>query len=251
MIVENSKCPEFELAPLHEMEPGVFDWEHCDEKQKEVDVFVITLGLVYNDLKDLFWWHARLKKGAPTKAEITPYVGQFNGMDFHIMRLIGGVYQELMVLLREKKSLLEEKRLKEIIEKLCSADRRTLRQVISDSTDDGYFGMMQNLRSNLTYHYKNPKAIMKGYAEWFENPQSEFEKKAYYSFGPDTQESRFYFCEAAAQGYHRKVEMEFTKKHRMGKDKLIVHMKHLLIALNNIVGNYMNKRVSQAKPHRD
>lgn len=124
-------------------------------------------------------------------------------------------------MIKENKKVLELKVFKEILGGISTRYRRDWQNLVSESSDEKLLRDLDNLRGNVVYHYYNIRGIFDGYSKYFKNGESPFNEKAYYSSGEKILKTRFYFADAAVQGY----ALKFAEK----------RLRYLLEELNNSI----------------
>lgn len=202
-MTEWKKCPDFDLAPLKYFDPKTFNWETPDKDFKNLCAFIVTLALIYNDFKDLAWWQKQLDDCPPNPNEKSSYFGQHNGMKTHISRLVVGLYDELLIFIKENQRVLESKLFQEILGRISARYRNDWKKLVNESSNKEDLEILAELRANGVFHYQM-NGVFSGYKNYFIKPENPLNEKAYYSFGENILKTRFYFADAAVQGYVKK-----------------------------------------------
>jgi hypothetical protein len=200
-LSEWKSCPDFDLAKLSEFDPKIFDWDTKDKDLRDFYAFIITLGLVYNDFKDLAWWQKQLDQAPPKKDEVSTYFGQWNGMSIHVSRLTLGLYREFLKMVRENSKVLEGEAFCTVLKKVSARHREDWKKIVKESTDDELLSVLEELRSNIAFHYANTRGIFNGYKNAFKDSKELQKQKCYFSLGNNILSTRFYFSDAAVRGY--------------------------------------------------
>lgn len=235
----NSQLPKFyELAELETFDPGAFQADN--EVSQEVCNLVLTLAVIFNDLKDLLYAHIILDSEKPT-GQFQPdrHWGSYLGMYNHIFRLLLGLAREIIALLQKEKKATEDHYFKSVIRQLTKEERDAWQALIDASQDthlkDPVEKFLFFIRTKITFHY-DPKEICSGYRNQCILPNRKFER-VYISRGCDTADTRFFFADAAVDGYFRRI---FP-----GDDNIkeaIAILKHINLTIRSIVHHFIQKR---------
>jgi len=193
------------LAELKSFDPTVFLSE--DKMEQEVCNLVLSLAVVYNDLKDLIWVHYHLGKARPKADEkITRYMGEYSGLNLHARRLIFSALHELVVLITNNKRSIDHKLFQRCVQQIPTRARDSWNALVSfacgEKSEHFAKGVFDAVRNKVAFHYDDTKAINLGFRLRFTNefiPNTD--KIPYVSSGRTTQESRFYFADALIQAY--------------------------------------------------
>lgn len=188
------------LTELETFDPKIFQGDQ--QTPQDVCNFILALACIYNDYKDIlmaFHYSERLRPLFPVKE--TPEWGEFNGLNFHLIRLHISLVHELLNLIERSNSVLENSYFQSIVNHIDSPGKRTWDALVKASfgkskTSIGRTFLM--IRNKVTFHY-DPKEFFKGYNNWFLNRKKS--KKPYMSRGEQIKEERYYFAEASAQSY--------------------------------------------------
>ena len=200
---ENQRLPHFRLAPLQKIGPECLVSATGSDR---MELFILALAQVFNDLKDLAYVSTCLSDAKPREAKINPYFGQWMGMNLHVHRLIYGLLFELFELLRKFEDQIRSPEFLKIERQMGSRTQRDWKALRKFALGEKggsktEFGKcLERIRHNLSFHYYQPKQIMRGYRRHFfgieSGPHAEF---AYYSIGQNMEETRFYYADAAGQ----------------------------------------------------
>lgn len=189
------------LAKLEYFDPKAFQADSA--VPKEVCGFVLSLALIYNDIKNTRVIIEVLKKSKPPGTfEERKDWGEYNALINFIDRVTIGSLHELFCLIKNNKGALEVKFFKEVI-KSINKDAKNSWQALVDTSfekisDNKLAKDLMLIRNKVSFHYDS-KAINKGYENFYKN--SKEMNTAYISRGKNMAESRFYFVDAAADSY--------------------------------------------------
>lgn len=178
------------------------------EDEREVGALIMSLALIYNDMKDLLWWVFKLKDYKPKDPALrVASVGQYNGMSVHISRLRVGLLHELMRALEENAKVCEHRLFVEAVQQIRKRypdaweDWRKITEVAAgkreqETANKKLWTALVRIRNGVSFHYYGLEAIRRGYQNSLLSPGDD----AYVSLGKNAEGTRFYFADAAAQG---------------------------------------------------
>lgn len=189
------------LAPLKRFNPkGLFSDATANS---ELDAFIVTLALIWNDFRDLNVFSFNLKQCKP-KDTVTPspHLGDYAGMENHIHRLQMALLVELVQLIHTKPHLFALPDYIQSVRNIPSKFRQNWVELVESivklkkPAKNPTVQYLINVRSNGTFHYDQTDSIEKGYHFHF-SQQSD----AFVSLGRNMEQTRFYFADGAVQGY--------------------------------------------------
>lgn len=189
------------LATLQYFDPKAFQADST--VSKDVCGFVLSLALIYNDIKNIQLFMEILKKSKPTGIfEERKDWGEYNALLNFLDRVTIGSLHELFRLIKNNKGVLEDKIFKEIIKSINKDAKKSWQALVDTSfkkiSDNKLAKDLMFIRNKVSFHY-DPKAIIKGYEHFYKNIKEM--DKAYISRGKNMLETRFYFADAAAESY--------------------------------------------------
>lgn len=202
--VKSNSVLKFPLAHLSGYDPKKF---LNDPELEELDGFVLTLGLIFNDLKTLIlmWEINRETKTFIDTSKISQHLGQVSGIDHHLMRLQISVFRELLVLIEKSNISLQQEIWERTIKKLSPAQQQSwknlsalaLKTEHSDPWLKELHQFLVKVRAHGGFHYNQMTPLMQGYKDHFSKDDKSAER-AYVSLGQTFEETRFYFSDAAS-----------------------------------------------------
>lgn len=189
------------LAPLQTFDPRVFIGE--DRECQEVCDFVLSLALVYNDLRD--FWLLRLElptlKGKEATS-ISPQRGEAAGILIHFSRIIAGMTEELLDLIRKNRRCTISPLFQRALRRMGSDGRScwaALESVAEGKSSKSSLGRSIALVRNIVgYHYIAGQLGVAYRARFGESTDS---LVPFLSRGRSLGSTRFYFADAAAEEY--------------------------------------------------
>ncbi len=233
----------------------IFDPEAfcADEDVSEsVCAFVLALAVIYNDSKDVSYAHELLRELAPSPPPLHSRAwGVFGGMDLHLFRLHIGLLHELFKLIQANEVVLRDDYLRSVVNQLPASARaswNTLVEVALGATPSDRLGRSLLLaRNKIAYHY-DAEQILRGYKEHFCGPNKR-DEWAHVSRGPNMARSRFYFADAAVQGYIHNVASVGSWQELTSDISSMLHT--LNFALRGIVERFVQKRAGCYRDFND
>ena len=188
--------------PLETFNPAAFV---ADENvPQEVCNFVLALALAYNDIKDVTEAHHRLKEHDPPglfRKQVD--FGMQAGRKVHLIRYQIGLVNELCELIRKHEEIIGQPLLQFLIRQMPQKSRAAWQSLVDTATGKLQTGPLAQavarVRQKVIFHYDSEE-IFNGYKRHFFDG-STAKDQAYISRGNTMAESRFYFADAAAEGY--------------------------------------------------
>ncbi|HUO50084.1 MAG TPA: hypothetical protein VMU25_00715 [Candidatus Paceibacterota bacterium] len=185
---------------------------------ENTEEFFLSLGLIYNDLKDLIFFDVILNEiyriPDANKLEISAHAGEFSGIRNHIFRLEISMTHEFLNFLRKNSQVFESLEFKDILSRLRKAQRDRWLEIQNVAMGESpskaaseFVKFLLRVRNNFTFHYEDAgKTLRKGYVNFFfKGEKSEANEFAYYSLGENMRDTRFYFADAAVQQAVRQI----------------------------------------------
>lgn len=194
------------LEPLQTFDPAAF--EGNENVPQRLCNLVLALALIYNDCKNTNSAALLLNDCKPAgKPEINAAWGTWAGTNWHLYRLMISAVHELLNLIRDHQDVLSHEFLVKVIKQLNPASRKSwesLTAAASGATPKDDFGhMLLRIRNKVVFHY-DPKEIFRGYKRHFLGTTGS-QDRAFISRGLNMGTSRFYFADAAVDGYFKEV----------------------------------------------
>jgi hypothetical protein len=140
---------------------------------------------------------------------IDTHTGEFGGLNIHIVRILSGIINEFLELLKDSE-IVESKEFLDKLDELKPSVKQLWKDLISVSRmkkvqDNPTNYALMMIRGNIGSHYINAgKNLRKGYINRFSTKKPSKALKndsAYYSLEDTTEETRFYYADAAAEEY--------------------------------------------------
>lgn len=159
----------YDLAPLESFDRDAFKGN--DAVPQSVCNFVLTLALVFNDMRDVVYLHNLLLSKKPSGAfRINREWGAYNGLWTHSLRLMVALIHEVLNLLHDQQKTLEHPFFKEVLRQIpreARAQWNALVQAAQGRQVNIPVGKFASLvRNKLAFHY-DPKEIFSGYSRFF------------------------------------------------------------------------------------
>ncbi len=214
------------------------------ESLEDVDALIITFGLIFNDLKGLAWWGTQLDKYPPKNLKNpSEYLGQWSGMKIQTARLSLGLLAELLNTIIKNEKVLNHPLFIRTIKTLKSSAQKSWKDLLAAARNNNsriiknkkIFSLIQEVRSNGVFHYENINEIHRGYKAHFQEQvpitSHEFATDAFLSLGITMLQTRFYFSDAAIDGYSKIKAKNFQAEY--GEQNISLLVADLLDDINN------------------
>ena len=155
------------------------------------------------------------------------------------MRLFVSHVHELFVLIKAHRELLHHPFFVKVIKQVHGQSReawKTLVSVADDATPKDELGRLLLLvRNKVVFHY-DPKGVYRGFKQQFLDPGCP-QQRAYVSRGLSMNETRFYFADAAVQGYFQETKGSMESADL--SNKIIKIIESLNFAIIGIVDRFI------------
>ncbi len=190
------------LAPLQTFSQEAFVGD--DNVSQDICNFVLALALIYNDCKDGIFSNLILTESKPSgEFKLSPPWGAYNGIKTHYLRLCIALIQELLNLIADNQRTIKHPFFNSVVKQLSKQDRDSWDALANASlqkqTSSPLNKFLLMIRNKVSSHY-DPKELYRGYRYHFFRSGASSEP-AFISRGTSMQRSRFYFADAAADGY--------------------------------------------------
>ena len=232
-----------------------------DEKSggERIDEFFLTLGIAYNDLKSLHFHFVQLKNFFDNKniqkqiemKKLTCELGEYSGMKNHMERLITSTMHETFLLIEEYKDVFDLEEVKMMLKDLSNKNRKIWKDLISIAKEenltekgDKFRNILKRVRDNGGFHYyKIGKLMKKGFKEHFfvRRKESEFNTTACWSKGDSMEQSRYFFSDAAIQGFY--FDLIISKmKYTDYAEIFLTILREMNVAITMLMKEYISSR---------
>ena len=178
-----------------------------DEKKPDrYQSFFLVLGLIFNDLKDLLHMRHLFKETyrKPDITEVNVHMGEYSGFISHNDRLLIATISEMFLFLKEYSDVTSSIKFRFLLKNLTEKETRKWNELNNYKVDkNSLFGRIAQLRSNAVFHYDHHNELRKGFIDCFFIKKDDFPQynKAYYYSVNNMRTTRFFFSDAAADGY--------------------------------------------------
>lgn len=231
-----------ETSPHREIEQNIFIGD-ADYPEELCNV-ILFFALVYNDLKFIQVNISMLNESMDlAKEKPRRILGEIGGFYLYIHRLNVGLIFALQEKIKENKDVFHSFLFKSILKKLDKKNLRSWNNLYESSLSDQLKNASNPffmIRNKTIFHY-DLKEIMSGYKQKFSNDQ-----KPCVSFGKTMRQTRFYFADAAVEGYFLKksggdINSLFKKIATVNQDLVLTlgEMTNLFISMRE---NYFKVR---------
>ena len=235
------------LAKLQAFEPSIFVGDAA--YPEELCDFMLALALVYNDFRDIFVAQILLQEVLPSDLKTpTPQLGEFGGINIHLMRTLAGILRELIVLLEDCPSIPKTPQFQNLVAKLQPEARSAWQSVLAVAGHKPKHNPLTKLlifaRNNVSFHYST-KALAAGYRSSFVDGEN---REPYLSAGSTMANTRFYFADAAAEKFLRETsDPETVEQFFLASSPIL---KHVNRALHDLVLHFTKVRGGVHSPRK-
>lgn len=238
----------FSLPAIESFDPSAFTAN--EEYSQDFCDLMLTLALFCNDLRDLILFHSLTCEAKPEcqNNQICDINGQYHGLIHFIIRNYILKIKELSQVLGSNKSIISSREMDKVLAKLSKPMQKKWISIIDsligvNKSNEQFLKMLERIRHKISGHYE-PGEIAKGYKAMFiENHES---CEPYISRGKIVSKTRFYFADAASQGYYVKKMNDLECNNF--ENKLLDIIKEIADVLWYLVPRYINLRVTYRAP---
>ena len=239
------------LDPFKSFDPAAFIGD--DKVPQEICNLVLALALAYNDSKDAVYGYFLLMENRPLgDFQRRPDFGAWAGIRMHIIRYQLGRVFETCKLIQDHQPWINHTVFHAIVQKMETSSKTAWQSFVSaalgQSTADSFERLLARLRNNVLTHY-GPEEIFSGYRYHFYDSSSNPKEQALISQGKDMDSSRFYFADAATQGY---LELRIGQDAYTFFEQAIGIMRNLNFAVAGLVRAFLENRgfpLRDGEPH--
>lgn len=192
-----------QLSDLETFDPNAFVGDKACPQ--ELCDFVLALALAYNDFRNIVVGVAMLDDVRPKDmAHPTKELGQFAGIQLHLIRLSAGVLRSLMELIEKNQAVMMHAKFVGLVKNLPAPAREAWLEVVGVAREKPSSNplamLLVRVRNKVTFHY-DPVELSRGYSDAFLSSTMD----PYISRGASMAAARFYFADAAAELYVRSI----------------------------------------------
>jgi len=214
----------FKNSRIRKLQPeGIVD-KNTDINELEIEIFFLSLALIYNDIKGLVIMEQTVMKSyeAPEKDEVSEHAGEWTGIKLQFFKYFSSVLREALDLIEKKKDLIQSTSFQNYCNKLNRSDKNIwylLLNIVGIEAPVDYnkeniklFNkLLKLIRNKMSFHYDVAgDFLVKGYRRHFyQNKGLPGTDSAMYSAQKTSfYETRYYYADAALGGFLRN---EFDK----------------------------------------
>ncbi|MBI3803417.1 MAG: hypothetical protein HY282_06610 [Nitrospirae bacterium] len=198
-----------DLSSLETFDPAVFIGDN--ETPQYVCNLILALALVLNDLRDTIYVQAFLDDRLKDLTAVSQKRGQLCGLDTVITRILAGVIDELLRLIRKNKNIINHPAFAKLVNKISSKGRaswNSLKKAAYESahgknSSDPLVKALWTIRNKLAFHYDAGELFI-GYSKFFVSGKEPYISRVS-AGGKLLRQFRFYFADAAAQKYIKEI----------------------------------------------
>jgi hypothetical protein len=226
--VKDSRGESIEMAPLETFDPSAF--VSAGDAPQDVRSFVLALAAIYNDFKTIMLADNLLETQRPPDPPAnTPDWGEYNGFRIYLVRVLAGLFNELLRMISRNEAVLSEPDFRQIVKRIPRPSRESWDAIVAAAlaqpSKNPLTKALLLARNKVSFHYRLR----------FGQPGPAGEP--YVSRGATMLSTRFFFADAAAQAYlNQCLETEDTRK-QFGPASPLMHQVN--IALHEIVISFV------------
>lgn len=231
-----------QLASLRSFDPSAFA---ADGKvSQNICNFVLALALIYNDLKDALYAYSLLENSKPAgEFQRRPDWGAYVGIKIHLIRHHIGLVHAICELIRKNQSILDDPLFRAVFMQMTRRARESWQALAGAALGQLAKGSLAEslarIRHKVSFHY-DTEEIYSGYRKHFFDESGTVKEQAAVSIGGGMSESRFYFADAAAQGY---LEIRLTGEEAKSLfEEVIGTMEDMSVAVLDLVHKFIQRR---------
>ncbi len=240
----------YDLAKLESFSPEAFRGD--DSVPQDLCNFILTLALVFNDLRDLIQLHNVVVSQKPQgDFKINRQWGAYNGVWLHSLRLWISLIHEVLNLVNKNSRVLKHPFFKSVLKQIPREARSQWSDIVQAAqgkqvdTQLGRFALF--IRNKISFHY-DPKEIFNGYSHFFSS-QNNASVAAFVSRGSSMSQTRYYFADAAVRGYLTKANTDHDVEDIL--TRMADLMDNLNYSLMIIIHHFIQKRGFSYKIAKD
>ena len=192
------------------------------DKDDSLANFFLVLSLIYNDLKDIIFFHKMLQDQyvIPSSDKATFHNGEYSGVVIHVNKLLASHMHEFFIFLKKNEETLDSP---EFISVLNSMDNKSVtgawNEIVNiamerEVMNNRFTNDLVQIRNNVAFHYsQSGKELVKAFRSYFFNSEKMAgNDQAYYALGQNMASSRFFYADATVQEYVRNKVSGYSKE---------------------------------------
>lgn len=205
---------EFVNRKMRKLKPECLIDEKTPEKDLDLEGFFLVLATVFNDIKGImvfFEWRNEYR--SPPLEEVSVHSGEYGGLTNQLNKMLAGILHESLDLLNKNIKIIESEEFKKFENRLSGRSREIWRLLVDVAVERpgtskehaDLVHLLEQIRHNAAFHYyQSATNLVRGFRKHFysTNKESKAFKWAYYSSQrTEPMKTRFYYADAALQGY--------------------------------------------------
>jgi len=184
-------------------------------KEQEEDKFAnffLVLGHIFNDLKGLLLFERLITEHyeKPEAEEVSVHSGEVGGIFMQIQKMIASTIHEFFKFLKEHKETISGREFKVLLDRMPTYARERWEEIEEVAFDripaaSVFTNTLVRIRNNIGFHYyQSGQNLRNGFInKFFTRDKSNKNRNefAYYSMGENMRDTRFFYCDAAAEEF--------------------------------------------------
>ncbi len=216
-----------------------------DEKNNDpLDNFFLVLAVVYNDLKGTILFEKLIEDHyrKPPIEETTAHAGEYAGIFVQTGKIRIANTREFFKFLKQNEKVLLSYKFQGLLSKTSKDVQARWADIINIAFERAvgsseFINYLIRVRDNVGFHYnQSGKDLRKSFCNFFDKKEKIARNTlAYYSTGPNMEETRFYYADAAVGEYLRSTSGDtlkgFDPKYAKEMSKMIYDMNFAIMGL--------------------
>lgn len=221
---------------------------------EDIQEFILVISVIFNDLKGLLISHDTMVEvyEHSEPKERNSHRGEYAGIKMQLQTLIFGKLHETFEYLENSRDIYESEKIQSLLGGTSKKVKVTwdalYRLAIREQITDQRFSdlsdilpTLEKIRHNVAFHYQMKKQLRNGYRKFFYEGLSFVSagdrEYAYRSSESDALKSRYFYADAALQGYLYNA-FGGEQEYKEAEEKIITLLGMILNAFNGMLIEY-------------
>ncbi len=210
----------------------------------DISEVVLILSIIFNHLKGSMLMHKSFidEYEKPRVGEISDHSGEYEGLNIQYQSILISLVQEFFVFIKENKTLIQSEKFQKYIRKLPKPTQKDWEDLIdialNKEATSKFTKFLELIRNNVGFHFNyRLNDIREGYIQnFYKDKKNEGNSNAFFSIGTTLKETRFYFGDAAIQGYITKnVPENFI-------DEFFKYIDKIIQAISSLITKFLTEK---------
>jgi hypothetical protein len=187
----------------------------------EFDNFFLVLALIFNDLKGTVFFGVSLESVyEEPEPGVSAHAGEFGGIRVHQYKLLASLIREFLAFIKKNEAIIQSPKFILLLMRIPVGVQNYWTELVDIALTNqveektSFAHSLRLIRDNVGFHFDQAhKNLKDGFVHFFyEMENGEISDRAYYALGSTMRDTRFYYIDAAVQGYIYKKAEELTTK---------------------------------------